>query len=65
MTANYVVSLSGLMNFFRDDPNCIAKGEVKFTSNYVLEVRVDGFEVIAKVRASMKDRSYKVHSGHK
>ena len=60
MTANYVVSLSGLMNFFRDDPNCIAKGEVKFTSNYVLEVRVDGFEVIAKVRASMKDRSYKV-----
>ena len=38
MAAEYVVSLSGLVNFFHDDPNCIAKGEVKFTLDYVLEV---------------------------
>jgi len=60
MAAEYVVSLSGLVNFFHDDPKCIAKGEVKFTSDYVMEVRFEGFKIFAKVRASMKDRSYKV-----
>ena len=60
MAAECVVSLSGLVNFCHDDLNCIAKGEVTFTSDYVLEVQLEGFELFAKVRASMKDRSYKV-----
>ena len=55
-----VISLSGLLDFFRDEKNSIDKGEIKFNSNYVLEVRINGFEIKALVRASMKNKSYKV-----
>ena len=58
--AEQVVSLSGLVTFFREDSNCITKGELKFNSGFVLDVKLKGFEVFAIVRASMKDRSYKV-----
>ena len=55
--AEQVVSSSGLVTFFREDSNCITKGELKFNSGFVLDVKLKGFEVFAIVRASMKDRS--------
>ena len=51
-----VMSLSGLFQFFKKDANAIRKGEVKFTCGFVLDVRVNGVEISASVRASMKDR---------
>eukprot|EP00795_Rhopilema_esculentum_P003947 gene3947-15278_t len=58
--AEQLVSLSGLVTFFREDSNCITKGELKFNSGFVLDVKLKGFEVIAIVHALMKDCSYKV-----
>ena len=48
-----VVTLSGIMNFFKDDTNCFGKGENKFKSDYVLEVKLVEMVIHAKVRASM------------
>ena len=60
MEAQQVISLSGLLKFFEEDQNSIQKGEFKYNSNFVLEVKINGFEISATVRASMKDKSYKV-----
>ena len=59
-SAAEVVTLGGIMNFFKDDTNCVTKGELKFKSNYVLEVRLLNMIIYSKVRASMKDICYKV-----
>ena len=48
------------MNFFKDDPNAIGKGELKYKGGYVLEIRLVGLTIYAKVRASMNDISYDV-----
>ncbi len=60
MAAQQVISLSGLLKFFQEDQNSIQKGEFKHNSNFVLEVKRNGFQILATVRASMKDKSYKV-----
>ena len=49
------------VSFFKDDPNSIKKGELKFKSEYVLDLRINDFMITAKVRASMKDKSYNVN----
>ena len=59
-TPTEVISLAGLATFFKDDTNCIAKGEIKFKNGYVLEVKMLGMQISAQVQASMGDRSYKV-----
>eukprot|EP00794_Sanderia_malayensis_P000928 gene928-235_t len=46
--------------YSREDSNCINKGEVKYNSRFFLEVKFNGMEISASVRASMKDHSYKV-----
>ena len=51
--------MSGLLKFFQEDQNLIQKGEFKYNSNFVLEVKINGFQISATVRASMKDKSYK------
>ena len=28
------VTLGGIMNFYKDNTNCVSKGELKFKSNY-------------------------------
>jgi hypothetical protein len=35
-----VITLSGMLNFFKDDHNSIEKGEQKFKSGFVLEMQV-------------------------
>ena len=59
VTSQQVVSLSGLLQF-REDPNVVINGEVKLECGFVLEVSIHSLEISARVRASMKDRSYKV-----
>ena len=58
-SAQRVVSLSGLLRFFKEDSNAVNKGEVTFNSGFVLKVVLNEMEISASVRASMKDRSYK------
>jgi len=58
--ANQVISLSGLMKFFNEDSNVISKGEIKYNSGFVLDLRLVDYLITAKVRASMKDKSYAV-----
>ena len=58
--ASQAISLTGILQFFGADENTIRKGELKFTSGFVLDLRICDFILSAKVRASMKDKSYSV-----
>ena len=42
------------------DKDDVRKGEFKFKSDFVLDLRIDDLTVNAKVRASMKDKRYSV-----
>lgn len=53
-----VVSLSGMLKFFKDDQNSIEKGEQKFKSGFVVQVKIKEYTINAMVRASMKDKCY-------
>ena len=55
-----VITLSGMLSFFKDDQNSIEKGEQKFKSGFVLEVQMRGHMINGKIRASMKDKCYAV-----
>ena len=50
-----MITLTGIMKFFKDDTNTVEKGEMKFRSGFVLELHLTDYTVSAKVRASMKD----------
>ena len=53
-----IITLAGILNYFKADINAIRKGELKFKSDFVLHLRIEDLTVNAKVRASMKDKSY-------
>ena len=55
-----VISVTGLVKYFKEDPNCVSKGELKYKSDFILEVKLIDMTVVASVRASMKDKCYKV-----
>ena len=55
-----IITMAGMLDFFKDDPNSIKKGEQKYKAEYVLDLRIHDFVIMAKVRASMKDKSYNV-----
>ena len=55
-----IITLAGIFEYFKDDVNTIRKGELKFKSDFVLDLRIDDLTVNAKVRASMKDKCYSV-----
>eukprot|EP00795_Rhopilema_esculentum_P014990 gene14990-6144_t len=55
-----IITLAGILDFFKDDTNTVRKGELKFKSDFVLDLRIDELTVNAKVRATMKDKSYSV-----
>ena len=57
--ANEVVTLSGIMNFFKDDQNTVSKGESEFKAGFVLKLKIVGFLIKAQIRASMKDKAYR------
>ena len=58
--ARELITLGGITGFFKDDLYSISKGELKFKGDFVLELRIVNHSVHAKVRASMKDKSYSV-----
>ena len=60
MVVNEIVTLSGMMDFFKDDLNTISKGEIKYKANFVLDLKLNEYTINAKMRASMKDKSYTV-----
>ena len=55
-----LITLSGMMNFFKEDLNTIAKGELKYKADFVLDLRNSEYATKAKIRASMKDKCYNV-----
>ena len=59
-SASRTVSRAGILQFFKEDENRIRKGELKFNSGFVLDQRISDITLCAKVRASMKDKSYSV-----
>ena len=58
--ANEIITLSGMMNFVKDDINSMTKGDLKYKADCVLDLRIADFVIMAKIRASMKDKSYSV-----
>jgi len=58
--ANEIITLSGMLKFFKDDINTVTKGELKYKADFVLDLRIVDFSIMAKIRASMKDKSYRV-----
>ena len=55
-----VITLSGMLRFFKDDQNSIENGQQKFKSGFVLEVQMRDHMINGKIRASMKDKCYAV-----
>ena len=55
--ANEIITLSGMLKFFKDDINTVTKGELKYKADFVLDLRIVDFSIMAKIRASMKDNS--------
>ncbi len=58
--AKEIITISGMMEFFKEDINSITKGELKYKADFVLDLRLSDHVIKAKVRASMKDKSYSV-----
>ena len=55
-----VITLAAIMKFFKEDSNTFEKGEKKFQADHVLKLEIQDLDIVAKVQASLKDRSYKV-----
>ena len=55
-----IITLSGILDFCKDDTNSVRKGELKLKSNFVLDLRINDLTINTKVRATMKDKSYNV-----
>ena len=55
-----VITLSGMLSFFKDDQNIIEKGEQKFKSGFALEVQMRDHMINGKIRVSIKDKCYAV-----
>ena len=51
--ANEIITLSGMLKFFKDDINTVTKGELKYKADFVLDLRIVDFSIMAKIRASM------------
>ena len=60
MTANEIVTLSAMMDFFKDDLNTISKRKLKHKANFVLDLKLNEYKITATVRASVKDESYMI-----
>ena len=50
---NEVITLSGMMKFFKEEVNTITTGELRCKADFVVDL-----VIIAKIRATMKDKSY-------
>ena len=51
--ANQVISLAGLLDFFKEASNTIVKGETIYNADFVLECKIADLTVQSSVRASV------------
>ena len=58
--AKEIITLSGIMPFLKDDLNSVTESKLKYKAGFVLELKIAEFVIKAKVRASMKDKSYQI-----
>ena len=58
--ANEIITLSRMMNFFKHDINSVTKGDRKYKADFVLDLRIAHFVIMAQIRASIKVKSYSV-----
>lgn len=54
------VTLSDILNYFKDDIKTFSRGEEKYKAQRVLTFRISGMTILSDVQSSMKDASYKV-----
>ena len=59
--ANEIITFARITNFLKEHLNSIAKGELKYMADFVLELPIHEFTIRGKVRVPMKDKSYSVH----
>ena len=45
------------MKFFNQDSNVISKGEIKYNSGFVLDLRLVDYAINARIRAYVKAKS--------
>lgn len=55
-----IITLAGVFSYFADDLEVIRKAELKIKCNHVMIQNLEEFDIKAKVRASMKDKTYSV-----
>ena len=48
------------MNFFQDDVMTMSRRELKYKADFVLDLRIVDFAIMAKIRASIEDKNYNV-----
>ena len=56
-----VISLAGMVRFFKDYDSLIDKGNIKYANGYVLQVRILDMSIEGFVQSSMGDKSYTVN----
>ena len=55
-----MISLSDMMRFFKDEDKSVQRGENPYKSGHVLTCSVYEGQLVGSVRASMKDKIYRV-----
>ena len=56
-----VISLAGMIRYFKDNDSLIEKGNIKYANGYVLKVKILDMDIEGVVRSSMGDKSYAVN----
>ena len=55
-----MISLAAMMAFFKEENKSVKRGENHFKSGHVVECSVSEGQLVGFVRASMRDKTYKV-----
>ena len=56
-----VISLVGILRYFKDYDSLIEKGNIKYANGYVLQIRILEMNIEGLVRSSMGDKSYAIN----
>ena len=57
-----MISLAAMMAFFNDENKSVQRGETHLKSGHVIECSVSEGQLVGFLRASMRDKTYKVVS---
>lgn len=60
--SKHLLKLTAIISYFHNNKKLLERGENAYTSGHVAKIDFDGTQLIinAVVKASMKDKSYKV-----